>query len=155
MGMRRLVRVGLQYFFGLMLLVASVGKLLDNRHFAEILFQWQLFPRWSLLTIGIIASLSELILAIGLFSGKYLPLMAIATSAFHFGYAGMTAFTLLRGISLPDCGCFGIFSPHPLDWVMVWEDSGLALLALFLYYLAKTSVSLKESSPRKTQTKSE
>lgn len=51
------------------LLLAAIGKLLDNRYFAEILAQWQLFPSWSLLGLGVLLSLSELLLALWLFSG--------------------------------------------------------------------------------------
>jgi hypothetical protein len=44
---------------------------------------------------------------------------------------------VLRGIRLPDCGCFGILFPHPLDWIMVIEDMSFALLSLVLYTLAR------------------
>jgi hypothetical protein len=56
------------WLIGGVLLLAAIGKLLDNRHFAEALAQWHLFPRWSLLPLGVVASLSELVLALWLFS---------------------------------------------------------------------------------------
>ena len=120
-----------------MLLIAALGKMADNRHFAEILAQWNLFPDWSLLTIGVLAILSELILSVWLFSGIYLAYAALATAAFHFVYTGLTIAALSKGVRLEDCGCFGIFFKHPLDWVMAGQDFGFALLALFLFWLSK------------------
>jgi hypothetical protein len=119
------------------LLLAAIGKLLDNRYFAEILAQWQLFPSWSLLILGIAASLAELVLAVWLFSGWQLARAALLSVLFHLGYTAATMITLLRGIYLPDCGCFGILFPHPLNWAMAVEDLAFAVLSFVLYLLAR------------------
>ena len=119
------------------LLLAAIGKLLDNRYFAEILAQWQLFPNWSLLGLGVALSLSELLLALWLFSGWRLAEAALLAILFHVSYVLGTLITVLRGIRLPDCGCFGILFPHPLDWMMVFQDTALAILCLGLYLLAR------------------
>lgn len=134
--MSKAIRIILVVLIGGVLLIAAIGKLLDNRHFAELLAQWQLFPPWSLLPLGVVASLSELLLASWLFSGWHLRQAAIAAVLFHLGYVVATVVTLLRGIRLPDCGCFGIFFPHPLDWVMAFEDTGFAALSFLLYLIA-------------------
>jgi hypothetical protein len=130
------LRVLIVLWIGGMLLVAAVGKFLDNRHFAEVLAQWQLFPSWSLLALGFLASLSELVLSIWLFSGWHLSAAALAAIAFHLAYTVATVITLVRGIRLPDCGCFGIFFPHPLDWTMAIEDFVLTGICFLLYWLA-------------------
>lgn len=119
------------------LLVAAIGKLLDNRHFADVLAQWRLFPEWSLLGLGVIGSLAELLLALWLLSGKQLPKAALVSVLFHLCYSLATTITVLRGIQLPDCGCFGIFFKHPLDWKMVRGDLFFTLLSFLLYVLAK------------------
>jgi len=131
-------RAAIILFIGGTLLLAAIGKLLDNRHFAEILAQWRLFPPWSLLTLGVAMSLSELLLALWLFSGWRLADAALLAVLFHFAYAIATVITVLRGIRLPDCGCFGIFFPHPLDWMMVFQDAALAALCVGLYLLARS-----------------
>lgn len=126
------------------LLLAAIGKLLDNRYFAEILAQWRLFPSWSLLGLGVLLSLSELLLALWLFSGWRLAEAALLAVLFHIAYVLGTLITVLRGIRLPDCGCFGILFPHPLDWMMVFQDTALAVLCVGLYLLAR----LKPATPR-------
>src|SRR5438552_10992555 len=97
-----LIRRAIAWLIGCVLLLAAIGKLLDNRHFAEVLAQWQLFPRWSLLSFGVIASLAELVLAMWLFSGWRLDFAALLSVLFHLGYTIATTLTLLRGIRLPD-----------------------------------------------------
>src|SRR6266446_6392281 len=103
-----LIKRGIAWLIGGTLLLAAIGKLLDNRHFAEVLAQWQLFPRWSLLPLGVMVSLAELVLAIWLFSGWRLAKAALISVLFHLGYVIATVITLVRHIRLPDCGCFGI-----------------------------------------------
>ena len=49
----KLLRIALALWIGGMLLFAAIGKLLDNRHFAEVLAQWQLFPTRTLLGLGL------------------------------------------------------------------------------------------------------
>ncbi len=133
-----LVRRGIAWLIGWVLLLAAIGKLLDNRHFAEVLAQWQLFPHWSLLPLGMVASLAELVLALWLFSGRQLATAAMLSVLFHLGYSTATTITLLRGIRLPDCGCFGILFQHPLDWVMVIQDLIFTLLSVVLFGIAKS-----------------
>lgn len=133
------LRALLVLWIGGMLLLAAIGKLLDNRHFAEVLAQWQLFPSWSLLALGVLASLSELGLAIWLLSGWRLAAAALVAVAFHLGYSIATTLAVIRGIRLSDCGCFGIFFPHPLNWTMVVEDSILAGICFVLYLMASRS----------------
>lgn len=129
----KVVKIGIVLFIGWVLLLAAIGKLLDNRHFAEVLAQWQLFPSWSLLPLGVVMSLLELVLAAWLFSGRRLAQAALVSVLFHLGYTTGTVITLLRGISLPDCGCFGILFAHPLDWPMAIEDFIAAILSFVLY----------------------
>ena len=99
------VKRGIAWLIGCILLLAAIGKLLNNRHFAEVLAQWQLFPHWSLLPLGVIASLAQLVLGIWLFSGWRLAGAALLSVLFPLGYSIATTITLLRGIRLPDCGC--------------------------------------------------
>jgi hypothetical protein len=132
-------RAAIVALIGGTLLLAAIGKLLDNRYFAEILAQWRLFPHWSLLGLGVLLSLSELLLAGWLFSGWRLAEAALLAILFHIAYSLGTLITVLRGIRLPDCGCFGILFPHPLDWMMVFQDAFLALLCFVLYMLARAA----------------
>lgn len=132
----KFLRIVIQYVIASTLLAAAIGKLLDNRFAAERFAQWRLFPDWSYLVLPLAASLSELFLALWLFSGRYLRQAALVALAFHLVYTAMTLVELARGVTLPDCGCFGILFAHPLDWVMAFEDFGYAVLSYVLFQLA-------------------
>jgi hypothetical protein len=137
------LRLAIVVLIATTLIVAAVGKLLDNRHFAELLARWELFPHWSLLPLGLVTSLSELLLAMWLLSGWRLAGAAITAALFHLGYVSATVLALLRGIRLPDCGCFGIFFPHPLNWTMAAEDSAYLIASMVLFLLARESARRK------------
>lgn len=132
-----ILKHGIAWLIATVLFLAAIGKLLDNRQFADVLAQWRLFPGWSLLPLGVIMSLAELVLAIWLFAGWRLSAAALLSVLFHLGYTVATTITLLRGIRLPDCGCFGVFFAHPLNWTMAVEDLGVAGLSTALYFLAR------------------
>lgn len=131
------IQILIRIVIGGTLALAAIGKLLDNRQFAEILAQWQLFPHWSLLPLGVVTSLSELLLAAWLFAGWRLRYAALAAVAFHAVYVVATVISLLRGIRLADCGCFGILFPHPLNWTMAVEDFIFVLMSLALFFIAQ------------------
>ena len=125
----------LRALFAFLLLTTAIGKLLDNRGFAEVMGQYQMgIPEVLLLPLALSLSLFELGLGLALVLGYRLRLMALATVAMHFVYTLLAALTTLRGIELQNCGCFGVFLARPLGWSTVIEDILLTLLALILFY---------------------
>ena len=124
----------LRGFFGLLLLITAVGKLLDNRGFAEILATYQFYiPEPLLLPLGLAISLGELGMALAIFAGVQLPRMAQLTILLHAGYTALAALTNLRGLDLTNCGCFGVFWARPMTWLTVAEDVVLTLMAIAFY----------------------
>ncbi len=63
---------------------------------------------------------------------------ALLAILFHVAYVLGTLITVLRGIRLPDCGCFGILFVYPLNWMMVFEGAAFAFLCLGLYQLTRS-----------------
>ena len=51
-------------------------------------------------------------------------------------YAIWMTIALLRGLDLPNCGCFGVFFPQPLTWQSPLEDLVLVAFCSLLAYLA-------------------
>lgn len=122
-------------FFTALLWITAIGKLLDNRGFAEILGQYELgIPEPLLLPMALAVSLVELAMATAIAAGHFLRPMAQLTVLMHAGYAAVAALTNLRGIELANCGCFGVFLARPMSWTTVIEDIGLTLLALVFLY---------------------
>lgn len=129
--------LALRLFLGLVLLATAAGKLLDIRGFARILGTYQLLPEPALLPLAFAVALVELGLGIWLFSGRRLVAAAGAALSLHAVYAVWAAATLLRGLRLPNCGCFGVFFPRPLGWRTVAEDLVMAGLSAWLLLLAR------------------
>ena len=130
------VRRVLQYGIAGILWATGIGKLLDVPGFAQVLSTYQAFPPWALRPVAVAFVLVELRLAEWLALGKQLPQAALASLALHSAFACWSAVTLLRGIAVPNCGCFGVFWARPLTWTTVGEDLLLVLLSFVLYRLA-------------------
>lgn len=130
----------LRWVLGLLLATTALGKSLHLAGFAEVIGTYQVFPPslWMLVAIGM--TVTEWLLAGWLLSGRR-PVRACAAAAgLHLVFTGWAAATLLRGISVPNCGCFGVFLARPLGWSTVVEDlvvSGVCLLALWACLVVK------------------
>lgn len=141
------VRV-LRFVLAAVLLVTAIAKLLDNRGFAEVIATYRVLPHWALLPSALALSLTELGLGVWLVGGVRLSLAALLATALHVVYFGWSSVALLRGLNIPDCGCFGVFWAHPLSLATVAEDAGLALLAYVLFRGARrTEVTSGQEAP--------
>jgi hypothetical protein len=127
----------LRLFLGLVLLATAAGKLLDVPGFAEVLRTYQAFPDAALRPLALAVPLVELALAVWLFSGRRLAAAAALAAVLHGIYAIWAAATLLRGLRVPNCGCFGVFFARPLGWRTVAEDGVLLGLSVWLLVLAR------------------
>jgi len=134
--MRAGLRGFLRYAIGLVLLATAAGKLLDIRGFAGVLDTYRAFPPWALTPLAAAVSVTELVLALWLFAGRRVVAAAAASSLLHAGYAAWSAVSLLRGLRLPNCGCFGVFLVRPLGWNTVIEDLALAAASVALLLLS-------------------
>lgn len=111
-------------------LATGLAKLLDIQGFAGVLAGYRLLPGALLAPVGLGLALAELAVAIGLLRPALRR--AAAAAAILLGAANALALTvtLARGIALPNCGCFGVYWPRPLQPWTPLED--LVLIALGL-----------------------
>lgn len=123
----------LRGFVILVLVTTAIGKLLDVPGFARVLGHYEIFPGGLQLPLAFFIPLFELLLAFWLLSGKKLPAAALTALLLHGAYAALSMLTLLRGIRLDNCGCFGVFLARPLGWGTVIEDGVMIAICLLLY----------------------
>lgn len=123
----------LRGFVILVLLTTAIGKLLDIPGFARVLGHYEIFPGGLRLPLAVFVPLFELLLAVWLLSGRNFPAAALTALLLHGVYAALSILTLLRGIRLDNCGCFGIFFARPLGWGTVIEDGVMIVICLLLY----------------------
>lgn len=127
----------LRYFFGIIYIISSVGKLLDNRGFSDVIQNYQLIPDFLSMPSGLAFSLFELWLGIELLRNRHILIAGCLTVLIQFFYMFAVTLTYLRGIKLDNCGCFGVFWPRPLTYVTLIEDAVLLLIAAIYFYLIK------------------
>jgi hypothetical protein len=127
----------LRFAIGAILLATAVGKLLDVPGFARVLGDYRAFPPGALVPIAVAVPLAELALAVWLFSGRKLAAAAIVSALMHGLYAAWSAAAVLRGLKLPNCGCFGVFLVRPLGWSTVVEDLVMVGASLGLWVLVR------------------
>lgn len=136
---------GLHWFLRISLaainLGAGIGKALDLPGFVRVLETYHLFPAWSWWPLAIAAVLGEGLLGVWLLAGWRLEWAAWVCGAVAAGYGIVLTITLLRGIELPNCGCFGVFLARRLTWHSPLEDLVMFGASALLAVLARRRIS--------------
>ena len=132
----------IRYLFVLIYLTTSLGKLLDNRGFAQAITAYQLPGLEQVngftLSFALAFSLFELLLAYALVTQKKLFLAVYAVVVVQAMYLVLALVTLYRGIAIDNCGCFGVFLQRPLTMATVYEDLVLLIMAVLQVLFIKT-----------------
>ena len=131
------LRLLLQFGIGIILLSTSIGKMLDVPGFVLVLKTYQMFPDFSLSVVALTFVIVELKMAELLILGKNLSTAAAASIIIHVVFTMGATVTLLRGLDIPNCGCFGVFLARPLTWGTVGEDLTMVAASVVLFILIK------------------
>ncbi len=126
----------LQLFISLILLASALGKSLDLPGFVGVLKTYEAFPDPVLQPLALAVTGIEFALGAWLLSGRKLAAGALVAACLNAGYAVWMAISLLRGLDLSNCGCFGVFFPQPLRWYSPLEDLVLVAMSMVLMGLA-------------------
>ena len=103
----------LRLFIAVVLLTTGLGKALDIPGFVEVLITYQALADWMLYLVALGMTTTELIISFWLFSGRLVFWAALASLGLHVVFTLWTAVTFLRGLDIPNCGCFGVFFARP------------------------------------------
>lgn len=118
---------------GLVCLASALGKSLDLPGFIEVLATYRLIPDWGLWPVGLGVTGLEWVLALWLLSGWRIESGALVALVLFGLYTAGLVITLLRGLNLPNCGCYGVFFPQPLRWYSPLEDMVLVGMCYALW----------------------
>jgi len=129
------LELGLRYFIASVLLLTGIGKLLDVPGFIKVIDTYKIIPTFLQPAIAVSMVLVELKIAENLFRKISLTITALAATALHIGFTLLATLTLLRGIEVPNCGCFGIFWVRPLTFITVAEDVFMVGVCVLLFKL--------------------
>ncbi|HAZ09437.1 MAG TPA: DoxX family protein [Elusimicrobia bacterium] len=115
--------------------------------FAYILAAYDVLPKDFLLPAAAFLPWIELLLGWSLILGYQTRLAAAAAGALFAGFLAALASTILRGISLPNCGCFGE-SLHFTPAQAFFMDLCLLILCGFGFQMGHGPASLDSWSER-------
>jgi hypothetical protein len=121
-------------------LASAMGKSLDLSGFVDVLITYQAFPSGILWPLALTIAGLEWILGVWILSGWRLTTAAAAALALNSAYAIWMAVSLLRGLDLPNCGCYGVFFPQPLRWYSPLEDLALVGMCYALQLMGQVRV---------------
>ncbi len=136
----------LQSFVGLIIFGSALGKSLDLPGFVEVLRTYQAFHDLTLWPLALAVTGFEFVLGMWLLSGWRLRTSALVALWLNTGYAVWMAISLLRGLELSNCGCFGVFFPQPLSWYSPLEDLVLVAMCYVLSRYATARMGNTSSS---------
>jgi uncharacterized membrane protein YphA (DoxX/SURF4 family) len=131
--------IALRLFFAVLLLITGSAKLLDIHGFIGIVHSYAMLPAALTPPSAFSLAVGEIILGLWLFSRWKPRAAAVALIALHMLYLLWLLAALARGLSLPNCGCFGVYWPRPLTWQSPLEDMALLLFAIMLWRSARPS----------------
>jgi hypothetical protein len=121
--------------FAVLLTVTGVAKLLDMTGFYEVVRSYQSLPDLVVPPAAWLLAVGELVLAAWLLA-RYRPhLAAITVVLLHLMYLFWLLLSLLRGLEISNCGCFGVFWARPVSWYSPLEDLVLVGLAILYWRL--------------------
>ena len=106
--------------------------------FVEVLKTYQAIPLSILMPSAFTVTGMEFLLGVWILSGYRLQWGALGGALLNTFYASWVAITLLRGLTLSNCGCFGVYFPQPLTWLTPLQDLVLVGMCVMLAYLAQT-----------------
>jgi hypothetical protein len=140
--MKRAVLIFLRVFVGGILLATGIGKLLDVPGFLSVIATYQFFPTVVDPVIAVTMILIELRLAEWILRGRGvanygLSEAGLASVILHLSFTAWAGLALLRGLDIPNCGCFGVFWARPLTFTTIIEDLVMVAASIGIWQLAK------------------
>lgn len=126
----------LRIFFICLLAASSLAKLADMPGFYAVIRSYQLLALDWVAAAGWLLVAVELLLAVWLCTGKGLVWSTGVLVGLHVVYFVWLSIALLRGLNIPNCGCFGVYFPRPLTPYTLLEDVALLTVAGLMWVKA-------------------
>lgn len=121
---------------GTIFVYAAIGKIVDPRAFAEVVYKYQILPDFFINLSAIILPWMEVGIGLSLILGICLPGAVVLSNLLLMCFLGSIVFNMMRGLDV-HCGCFSLSVEGTAHAPMAWyvtRDSLLLLPALYLFY---------------------
>lgn len=125
----------MQVLLALLLAATALGKLLDMPGFVAVLATYRALAPGLEWPVAVFVVVAEVVLVVLFLARFWEAATALACALLHVAYAAWAAIALVRGIDVPNCGCFGVFLARPLTVSTVVEDTAVTCFSLVLWRL--------------------
>ena len=125
-------RIG-RLFFGSLLIVSALTKLVDLTGFVSVVSTYGLLPDWGPLPMALASVAGEATLGLWLWSGRRAPVSSLLLVVLLVLYCSWLSFAYLDGRRLDNAGTFGTVIPLRVSLGLVLCQLGLLAAAFFLW----------------------
>ena len=134
--------------FAPLLLAMAAGQLSDVRGFERILGEYRVLGS-AVSALAVAVPAAEVLVGLALLLHRRLPyrlriVAAVGGLAVALFWSGLAVQAFARGLTLENCGCFGVHLGQELRWWILLEDAEFLLLAA----LSARAAAVRPSSPR-------
>jgi uncharacterized membrane protein YphA (DoxX/SURF4 family) len=126
---------------GLVFIVASVDKIAMPEMFAASIQAYQIVPFPLINIFALILPWVELICGVFIIGGIFVRSSSVLVSCLLVVFILGISSAMVQNLSI-DCGCFGPSHATPIGWQKIFEDIGLLLLSIQLYYFPRSVFAL-------------
>lgn len=121
--------------YGLLLLAMAAGQISDPVGFSDILGTYEVFGGLASAAAAVIIA-AETAAGVGLLASRRVPAVVAQTAgwlglAVAAAWAALAVQAFVRGLEIPNCGCFGVHLGQRLRWWVLLEDAYMLVLAWF------------------------
>ena len=142
--------------YGVLIVAMGIAQLTDVTGFVDILSGYDVFGRWDGPAAAFIVA-AELAAGIGVLACRVIPRPAAVAAgwlgiAIALIWASLATQAFVRGLDIPNCGCFGVHFGQRLRWWILLEDLYMFVLAWYaargVRVSASTAITLRVGPSR-------
>ncbi len=121
-------------------ILASMDKIAHPDRFADVVWDYQILPLWTVNAFSVCLPWVELFLGIFLIAGVWVPGTALLAAGLTVMFIVAVSMGLTRDPANFHCGCFSTLQEGAgHGWDLVWRDALLLLGCLGLFWLSYSS----------------
>lgn len=127
------IQIIIRFFLGFVFIYAAIAKISEPDQFAIAIFNYQLFPDFSINFLAVFVPWLEIVCGFGLLFGVYIKENSMIYLSLMTMFTIAIIISILRGLDI-ECGCFGSEDSSKVGIVKIGENIVLIFLSIFVLF---------------------
>ncbi len=127
---------------GSIFLIAAISKIADLSGFAKEIANYKIVPDMAVNLMSIVIPWIELVCAMFIITGIRIKSSVAIIGSMILVFNIAIAIAMIKGLNI-NCGCHTQVMAEQIGWQKIIENTGLFLLALFLFYSKNTKLTIE------------